>query len=173
MAINRKDYPVKIETGLWADKAHCIFLYRFTYEKKENSGLIDLSDKSSWSKKDRITFAKSEFINIKYKKKDTVLSDKITLDGFMEKYFEQQPNTNYTKIRISHYERYISPICGLKRVVDLRQLHIRNSIKFQEEKFTLSSLSSALTRTNQSETRSQIHFPTGQSLIKLFLMSLD
>lgn len=134
MAINRNDYPVKVDTGLWADKAHCVFLYRFTYEKRESSGLIDLSDKSSWTKKDRITFAKSEFINIKYKKRDTVLNDRITLDSFMEKYFEQQPETSYTKTLMSHYERYVKPLCGMKRVVDLRQLHIRNAIKFQEEK---------------------------------------
>ena len=134
MAINRKDYPVKIETGLWADKAHVIFLYRFNYEKKENSGLIDLSDKSAWSKKDRITSAKSELINIKYKKKETVLSDSITLDGFMEKYFKQQPDTSYTKTRKSHYDRYVKPICGSKKVIDLRQLHIRDAITFQEEK---------------------------------------
>jgi len=133
MAINKNDYPHKIENNLWGNSKYNVFFYNFMIQKKRYRGLIDLSDKGSWNKKDRITFAKSELINIKYKKKDTVLSDKITLDGFMDKYFEQQPDTSYTKTRKSHYERYVKPICGMRRVVDLRQLHIRNSIKFQEE----------------------------------------
>jgi len=134
VAINKEDYPHKVENNLWANGKYTVFFYNFMFEKKRYRGLIDLREKSSWNKKDRITFAKSELISIKYKKKDTVLNEKITLNDFMEKFFEQQPDTNYTKIRISHYERYIKPICGMKRVVDLRQLHIRNSIKFQEEK---------------------------------------
>jgi len=134
MAIDRKDYPHKVETGLWSNKNYTVFLYRFTYERKEYSGLIDLSDRTSWNKKDRVFSAKAELMKVKHDKKDAVLSDKITLDAFMDKYFEQQPSTNYTKTRKSHYLRYIKPICGMKRVVDLRQLHIRNAIKSQEDK---------------------------------------
>jgi hypothetical protein len=51
MAINRKDYSNKIETGLSANNDYTIFLYRFMYEKKEYSGLIDLTDKSAWEKR--------------------------------------------------------------------------------------------------------------------------
>ncbi|MCX6076051.1 MAG: tyrosine-type recombinase/integrase [Campylobacterales bacterium] len=134
MAINRSDYPHKVDVGLWANNLFVIFLYRFNYEKKEYSGLIDLSSKSSWSKKDKISHAKSEMNSIKNKKKDSVQNENITLDNLMQEYFVQLPKTNYVKTRKSHYERYVSPICGSKKVVELRQLHIRNSIAFQEEK---------------------------------------
>jgi len=133
MAINRKDYPIKIETGLWSNKKYIIFLYRFTYEKKEHSGLIDLSDKISWNKKDKIFTARAELMKIKNNKKDSVLSDKVTLDEFMKSFFELRPDTSNTKTRKSHYDRYVSPICGMKRVVDIRQLHIKQSIKSQED----------------------------------------
>lgn len=134
MAINRSDYPHKVDVGLWANNLFIVFLYRFNYERKEYSGLIDLSSKSNWSKKDKISHAKSEMSSMKNKKKDSVQNEDISLDAFMIEYFTHQPKTNYVKTRRSHYDRYVSLICGKKKVIDIRQLHIRESIKFQEEK---------------------------------------
>lgn len=134
MAINKDNYPNKIENNLWTNKHYTIFFYNFMFERKRYRGLIDLSDKVTWTKKDKITSAKSELIKIKYDKRDATLNDSITLDAFMDKHFEQQPDTNYTKTRKSHYLRYVKPICGMKKVIDLRQLHIRNTIEFQESK---------------------------------------
>ena len=133
MAINTNDYPHKIENNLWCNKAHTIFFYTFTYEKKKHRGLIDLRDKVSWSKKDKIFSARAELMKIKNDKKDSVLSDKVTLDSFMKSFFEFRPPTSNTKTLQSHYERYVSPICGMKKVVDIRQLHIKQSIKSQED----------------------------------------
>jgi len=134
MAIDKNDYPHKIENNLWSDNNYTIFFYNFMFEKKRYRGLIDLSSKSSWSKKDRISSAKIEISNIKTKKKDSVQNENISLDDFMAEYFEHQPDTSYVKTRKSHYDRYISPICGKKKVTEIRQLHIRDAIKFQEEK---------------------------------------
>lgn len=136
MAIDRKDYPNKIETGLWANEDFSVYLYRFTYQKKEVSALIDLNDKSSWNKKDKITRAKLEFLSIKQKQKEKTslaLDENITLDAFITKHFTHLPVTKYTKIRRRHYEKYISPVCGNKKVIDIRQFHIKESIKLQEE----------------------------------------
>lgn len=152
MAINRSDYPHKVDVGLWANNLFIVFLYRFNYEKKEYSGLIDLSYKSNWNKKDKISFAKSELGTIKENKKNNLLDDSITLDKYMQKHFEHQPKTKYTTIRKSHYDRYVSPVCGNVKVIDLRQFHVRESIKLQEEaklaprtvKQTLEVLSPAL-----------------------------
>jgi hypothetical protein len=133
MAINRNDYPIKIETGLWSNKNYIVFLYRFTYEKKEYSGLIDISDKVSWSKKDKIFTARAELMKIKNDKKENILNDGITLDKYMESFFDLRPDTKTTKKLKSHYKRYISDICGMKKLVDIRQLHIKRSIKYQED----------------------------------------
>lgn len=133
MSINKDDYPFQIETGLWANKKYTVFLYNFRFEKKRYRALIDLTDKVGWNKKDKIFTARAELMKIKNGKKDAVLSDKVTLDEFMKSFFELRPDTNNTKTRKSHYDRYVSPICGMKRVVDIRQLHIKQSIKSQEE----------------------------------------
>jgi len=133
MAINKKDYPNKIKTGLWANKSFTIFYYRFTTNQEEYRGLIDYSEKSSWNKRDKTSNAQAELNNIKNRKKEMLGNDSITLDELMTKHFELQPDTNYTKTRKSHYDRYVSGVCGKKKVVELRQLHIRESIKQQED----------------------------------------
>ena len=133
MAIDSKNYPHKVENNLWADKKYTIYFYSFTFEKKKYRGLIDLSDKVSWSKKDKIFQSRAELMKIKNDKKDRVLSDKISLDDFMDKHFEQLPKTDYTRTKKSHYKNYIKPICGMKKVTNLRQLHIKNAIEYQEK----------------------------------------
>jgi integrase len=134
MAIDKNDYPHKIENNLWSDSNYIVFFYNFMFERKRYRGLIDLSSKSALVKKDRIAYAKVELSSMKSNKKDSVQNENILLDAFMIEYFKHQPDTNYVKIRKSHYDRYVSPICGKKKVIDIRQLHIRESIKFQEEK---------------------------------------
>ncbi len=134
MAIDRNDYPHKVEVGLWANKSFTIFLYRFSFEKKEHSGLIDVSDKVAWLKKDKISFAKGEIIKIKNDKKDGVLNINITLDIFMKKHLDLLQDNKHKLILKSHYDRYISPTIGIKKVIELRQLHVRSVIKQQENK---------------------------------------
>lgn len=133
MAIDRKEYPNKVDIGFSANNSYTVFLYRFMFEKKEHSGLIDLRDKSAWGKKDKIAYAKTELAAIKSAKRETILNTNVTLDAFMEDHFKLQPDTNYTKYRKRFYEQYVSPYCGKKKVVDLRQLHILHAIKKQEE----------------------------------------
>ena len=133
MAINTNDYPNKIENNLWTEKNFVLFFYNFVQDKKRHRGLIDCSSKVSWSKKDRIAFAKDELSQIKKRKKESVLDDSVTLDTFMSEHFKHLPITKYTTIRRSHYGRYVSPVCGNKKVIDIRQLHIKESIKQQEE----------------------------------------
>ena len=134
MAIDRNDYPNKLRTGLWANKLFTIFLYRFTFEKKEHSGLIDLSSKTGWNKKDKISNAEIELAKIKNDKKDTTTDTNITLDKLMENHFKIFHKSKSNKILKSHYDRYISAACGMKKVTEIRQVHIRNAIKLQEDK---------------------------------------
>lgn len=133
MAINKQDYPNLVENNLWADKNFIIFCYDFTFEKKRYRGLMDFSDKVSWSKKDKIAVAKSELIKIKNDKKETTLNTNITLDEYMKHYFKMQPDTRYIRCRKSHYDRYVSHVCGSKKVVELREMHISKAIKLQED----------------------------------------
>lgn len=133
VAVNVKDYPNKIETGLAANSAYTVFWYRFEYERKSYRGLIDLSDKVSWGKKDRVTYAKGELARIRNEKRDSVLNTNITVDAFMTEFWKYQPDGKYKSIRQSHYERHVKPYIGSKKLGDLRQIHIEHSLKKQEE----------------------------------------
>ena len=134
MAIDSKNYPNKIKANLWANKNYDIFYYNFMLERKRYRGLIDLSDKTGWGKRDKISIAEAELLKIKLDKKDGVLNNKISLDKFIEKHYKLQPDTNWKKVRLSHYKRYISPLIGMKSVITIRQLHIKEVISDQEKK---------------------------------------
>jgi integrase len=134
MAIDISDYPNKIKTNLWANKSFTVFYYNFKVATKKHRGIIDLSDKQNWNKRDKISVAEAELIKIKADKKDGVLSDKITLDKFLDKHYKLHAETNWKKTRLSFYDTYISPHIGKKPIVSIRQLHIKEVIKIQENK---------------------------------------
>jgi len=134
MAIDTSDYPHKIKANLWANKNYTIFFYNFMENRKRYRGLIDLSSKVGWSKRDKTATAEAELIKIKMDKRDGVLSDKINLDKFLEKHYELHDNTNWKKTRLSHYRRYISPLIGIKPIIAIRQLHIKEVLKSQVDK---------------------------------------
>lgn len=134
MAINKDDYPHKVKNNLWSNKNYTIFFYNFKHEGRKYRGLIDMSDKVGWNKKDRISVAEAELIKVKNTKKDGVLNDNITLDQFLDKHYETHPETQWKKTRISYYERFIRPMIGKKPLVSIRQLHIKDVIKAQVDK---------------------------------------
>lgn len=133
MALSRKDFPNKIIPTLWAENKYEKFYYDFEHEGHRHRGSIDTSSKVAWNKKDRIAYAQSELLKVKANKKDSVIDDGIKMTSYFDKHYESFPDTNYKKTRISHYERYIKPFIGNKPLVDIRQLHIKESIKHQEE----------------------------------------
>ena len=103
-------------------------------EKRRYRGLIDLNDKVAWGKRDKVAYAEAELTKIKLDKRDGVLSDKITLDAFFNKHYEMLKDTSWKSTRESHYKRYIKPLIGMKPVVSVRQLHIKEVIQSQEDK---------------------------------------
>lgn len=132
MAINVKNFPNKIVPTLWADSKYEKFYYKFENDGKKFRGIIDTSEKVSWNKKDRVSFAQSELLKIKANKKDEV-DDNIKMKTFFDKFYESFPDTKYKKDRVSHYKRYVDSFIGNKPIVNVRQLHIKESIKYQEE----------------------------------------
>lgn len=133
MAIDAKEYPHKVENNLWANDDYSLFFYNFMFEKKRYRGLIDCVAYKGWNKKDKTAYAKGTLAKIKEAKKDATINVNITLDKFMESFFKLLPKTKSNITLKSHYDRYISGVCGMKRVVELRQIHIRTAIKAQED----------------------------------------
>jgi len=133
MALNKKDFPNKIKTNLYANKEYNIFYYDFTINSKRYRGIINYSDKKAWNKRDRITKAESDLIDIRDVKSNCYVDDNISVDELLKKHFFTQKDTSWKKTKVNFYNRYIKKHIGKKKVVDIRQFHIKELIKFQED----------------------------------------
>jgi len=135
MAIDTANYPNKIKANLWANKEYTVFYYNFKIDGKKYRGLIDLNDKFGWSKKDKVSVAEGELIKIKNDKRTGVVHDDITVDVLVQKFFDSlDASVGYIQIRKSHYETYVSPFIGKRKITTLRQAHILEAIVAQREK---------------------------------------
>lgn len=134
MAFQKKDYPNKIKTNLFGNKSYTIFLYDFTFNAKRYRGLIDLSYKNGWNKKDKIEFAEAKLILIKNTKKDSICDDNITLDKYIQKYFELLADTKWARTQKQYYENHIFNILGKKKLKEIKPLHLKEMTKIIEKK---------------------------------------
>lgn len=133
MAIDPKEYPNKIKANLWGDGEYKVFYYNFKLNTKKYRGLIDARSNKAWGKRERVTYAEAELARIK-ERMESPLDYEVTLDNYIRKYFDLQKQTEYTKGRYRHYEMYVSPVCGKVKLCDLRSMHIKESLKLQEQK---------------------------------------
>jgi integrase len=131
MAINPKDYPNNVDTGLKANKNYTKFYYRFKQDKSTYKGVIDYTDKT-WDKKTRVESAKEAFIKAKKERQNSVDPD-ATVNDIVKLYMATLPDTNYKKNRRSYYDRKVAPIIGKAKAKDIlpKQLQqlINNNIK--------------------------------------------
>ncbi|MCT7466494.1 site-specific integrase [Aliarcobacter cryaerophilus] len=136
MAINRNDFPNKIESvsGLKASKNYDKFFYRFKIEGKTFYTTFDYTNKN-WDKKTRETKAMAEALEYRDNKKDpqSHLDDEIKVDNFLKLHFEQIKETTWKTTKIRHYNNYLKNDLGKKKIKDIKQMHIKNCIKKQEE----------------------------------------
>jgi integrase len=133
LAIDRNEYPNKIEVNLWSDKRFEVFYYSFKHDGRPHRGLINLCDKVGWSKRDRVSVAKARLVEKKAAVRDRTVSDRVVLDVYMAEYFGRMPAGAHRKAMESFYGRYLAGTLGRKRVVDLRQMHVRDVMKRLEE----------------------------------------
>jgi len=135
MAIDKKIYVNKIKSNLWADKYYQVFYYDFNLEGRKYRGLINLSDKMGWGKRDKVAVAEGELIKIKNDKRTGIADSSVSLDSYVNMFFDKlDASDGYVKTRRSHYDRYVSPLIGGKKLISIRQAHIRECVKYQEDK---------------------------------------
>lgn len=137
MAIKEDIYTMKIDTGLKSCKNYEKFLYRFKIDKQSFRKTFDYSNKS-WDKKTRIAKAKNDAFTFKEKTKNGPLnadiSEDIKLNDFIQQYFDtMDKSSSYSGQRwkdtiTSYYNKYIKKDLGQKKLVDIRQIHIKNVI---------------------------------------------
>lgn len=134
MAINTKEFVRAIDTNLKANNDFTRFLIRYKIDGKAKRKILDFNEKS-WDKRTRISKAKIYAAEFKESKinPQSELDENIKLNTFINMHFKQLPNTTWTTTKMKHYSNYIKKCLGDKKVVDIRQMHIKECIKSQEE----------------------------------------
>ena len=134
MAIDLSKFPNKVETGLKANRDYTRFYFRFKHDGKQHRALFDYTEKS-WDKRTRITKAKSDAIEYREKKINpiTEIDENIKLDKFAAEHFRHLPDTTWKQTKINHYNNYITKSLGKKKVQSIKQMHIKQCIKEQED----------------------------------------
>lgn len=134
MGINKKDFIHKIDTGLKANDTYQKFFFRCVVDGQEYTKLFDYSNKD-WDKRTRVSQVKSEAKKFRDKKLNpiTEINENIKMDEFITQYFKYCPNTLWNQTKINHYNNYIRTFLGGKKVQSIKQMHIKECIKKQEE----------------------------------------
>jgi integrase len=126
MSIDTKNYPNKIKANLKANAKYDIFYYRFRYDKKSYSGIIDFS-KKSWNKRERIKYAEAELLKAK-EEAESMLDTDATVNEIIDLYFETLKDGTYKKSRKSYYDRRIKKALGAKKAKTILPMHIQKVI---------------------------------------------
>lgn len=127
MAINLKDYPNKVSTGLNANDKFDKFFYRFKVENKTYRGVIDYSEKVGWNKRDRIEYAKNDMTIAKQEAKSTI-DINATVDDIVKLYLDTVKDGTYKSSRISYYDRNVKKTIGKKKAKDILPMHLQNIV---------------------------------------------
>jgi len=134
IASDENIYTIILEQNIKSNKTYDKFLLDFRINKKRYRKHLDFSGKS-WDKKTRISKARFELENLKENKLDpqTELDENIKLDTFVEMHFAQMPDTTWTIAKKRHYTNYLKNSLGSKKVTTIKQMHIKECIKAQQE----------------------------------------
>jgi len=134
MAIKKDEFTETVDTNLKSNGDFTRFYINFKLNGKRTEKIIDYSDKN-WLKRDRVRKAKIELENLKENKinPQTELDENIKLDTFIEMHFNQLPDTNWKTTKSKHYSNYLHKSLGSKKVTDIKQMHIKECIKAQQD----------------------------------------
>ena len=135
MAVDRTQFVYVIDVGIKANIAFDKFYYNFKANGKLYSKIFDYSSNIGWDKKTRISKVKFDAMNYKNSKLNpkTDLNELIKLNDFIQMHFDKLPDTVWTKTKKKHYFNYIQKHIGNKKVIDIKQMHIKDCIKAQED----------------------------------------
>lgn len=127
MAIDTKLYINKVKQNLWADKGYDVFYYNFKFNDKRYRGLINLSDKVAWNKKDRIAHAEMELMKIRKKREDNITDDRLTLNTMMDKHLRYHEESRWKTEKRKFYDYNVrNDILGRMAIKDIKAVHIQD-----------------------------------------------
>ena len=133
LAIDRKKFTHIVDIGIKANDDFTKFYFNFKVDNKIYSKVFDYSQKN-WDKKARVAQVKREasFYKESITSPKTELNLNIKLDAFAEMHFDKLEDTTWTIAKRKHYKNYLAKSLGNKKVVDIKQMHIKEVIKQQE-----------------------------------------
>jgi len=102
-------YVKKITDELWCDETISWFYYKFKEYGKTKDGELNFSEKN-WNKDMKISVAKATLRKEKNKNKQISKREKLTFDGFMNKYVDFQDISDFIEQR--YYKKYIQSSLG-------------------------------------------------------------
>ena len=126
MAVDRKQFINKVDTGIKANKDYKKFYINYKLDGKIKQKVLDFNSKD-WDKRTRISQAKAELINLKSKQIDDSIdfTENSTLNKVANTYFELVcTDTKWTKELKSVYNLYCCDNIGKKKIKDIRKVHI-------------------------------------------------
>jgi len=136
MAVDRKQFIHKVDTGIKADKTYSKFYLSFKLDGKIKQKVLDYSNKQ-WDKRTRISKAKQDLQKLKDRQLDTGVNftENTTLNNIADIYFDIAcDDTEWTSARKNTYRLYCSHSIGKKPIKNIRQVDIDKLRKGMEIK---------------------------------------
>ena len=136
MAVDRKQFVHKVDTGIKANKQYTKFYISYKLDGKLYQRVINYSDKN-WDKRTRIAKIKADLQEAKNKTIDTSLSftENTSLNNLSKLYFDNAcEKTSWNNELQRIYQLYCSNAIGKKRLKDIKTIHIDNLRKSMEQK---------------------------------------
>ena len=136
MAVDRKQFTEKIETGLKSNKVYTKFYLNFKFNGKSKQKVLDYSQKQ-WDKRTRVSKAKAQLIQERNKEVNTGINfnENSTLNAVAQIYFKLAcDDSAWTKDKENTYNLYCKNGIGTKKIKFVRQVDIDSLRKSMEKK---------------------------------------
>jgi integrase len=135
MAVDRKQFINKIDTGLKANKDYKKFYINFKLDSKVKQKVLDFTNKD-WDKKTRIAKAKTELLKMKELTSNIGLNinENSTLDQVADAYFGNRAPSNWTDQLKKTYDVHIKSLLGKKKIKDIKKVHLESIVTSMRKK---------------------------------------
>ncbi len=135
MAVDRKQFINKVDTGLKTDKDYKKFYINVKQDGKIKQKVLDYTNKD-WDKRTRIAKAKSELLKMKELTSNTGLNinENSTLEQVGDAYFNTQESSDWKNELKRTYSVHIKILIGKKKIKDIKRIHLDSVVSSMRKK---------------------------------------
>ena len=126
MAVIKKDYPIKIDIGIWCNKDNSKYLLFFQYQNKLRKKVLNYTYKD-WNKKFKDRASRAEMLKIKTEIDNKFdIQSKIILNDYVKDYFKMQVNSEYMRSKENYYNNHLKDtFLGKMKLTDIIAKNIK------------------------------------------------